>query len=490
MKRFIALFATLFISISTFAQSDYFQNRRREFASFIEKRQSEFARFRDSVNLEYTKFMRSAWQKYYGEEPIPAPEVEPVPVIDYENEPKPKPIESKPIEFEIEEIPPVVIEEPVPLPIEPQPVIKDEPVDKLNLKFLSSPLSFRIPKHRPALYSQDENGVADMWEELASSFNPTLSDLFQARKDMALCDWAYLELCGELAGQVYKDSSEEAVLEAFLLAQSGFKLRLARDKENRIHYLISTNRLLCGKSYFILDGENYFLVNENLEELYIFNRSFSQEQALRLEIKEEMNLVENTDNCRALTADAYPELFINVCVNKNLIDFYNTYPSSMRTNDAGSKWQLYAQTPVSSAVQEQLYPQLRRAIKGKTELEAVNMLLNLVQTGFTYGYDMDVWACGDRPFFAEETLYYPYSDCEDRAILYSHLIRDLLGLDVVLLYYPNHLATAVCFNEYVEGDYLLYDGKRYIVCDPTYIHAPVGLTMKDMDNSVAKIIVL
>ena len=71
MKRFIALFATLFISISTFAQSDYFQNRRQEFASFIEKRQSEFARFRDSVNLEYTKFMRSAWQKYYGEEPIP-----------------------------------------------------------------------------------------------------------------------------------------------------------------------------------------------------------------------------------------------------------------------------------------------------------------------------------------------------------------------------------------------------------------------------------
>ena len=101
MKRFIALFATLFISISTFAQSDYFQNRRQEFASFIEKRQSEFARFRDSVNLEYTKFMRSAWQKYYGEEPIPAPEVEPVPVIDYETEPKPKPIETKPIEFEI-----------------------------------------------------------------------------------------------------------------------------------------------------------------------------------------------------------------------------------------------------------------------------------------------------------------------------------------------------------------------------------------------------
>ena len=487
MRRLIALFAALLLSVSSFAQTDYFQNRRREFASFGEKRQNDFARFRDSVNLEYTKFMRSAWQKFHLEDALPEPVEEPVPVIDYEADPKP--IDSEPIEFEIEQ-PPVVIDDPEPVPIEPMPVVKDDPVDRISLEFYSSDLAFRLPKRMPVLNAHNEASVADMWDELASGLNCTLSDLFAYRKELALCDWAYLELCQALVGSVYEDESEADVLEAFLMAQSGFKVRLARDSAGDLHYLLATNRLLCGHRYFSVDGDNYFLLNKDISELYIFDKAFSSEQALRMEIAQEMNLKENSVSCKVLTAEASPEMFLTVCVNKNLIDFYNTYPSSMRPSDSGSKWQLYAQTPISQGVKNQLYPDLRRELAGKTEAQAANLLLNLVQTGFVYGYDSEIWGCGDRPFFAEETLYYPYSDCEDRAILYSHLIRDLLDLDVVLLYYPGHLATAVCFNEEVEGDYLIYEGKRYVVCDPTYIHAPVGLTMKDMDNSLAKIIVL
>jgi hypothetical protein len=106
-----------------------------------------------------------------------------------------------------------------------------------------------------------------------------------------------------------------------------------------------------------------------------------------------------------------------------------------------------------------------------------------------YEYDDKVWG-GDRAFFAEETLYFPYADCEDRSVLFSRLVRDLVGLNVVLLYYPGHLATAVAFSEEVYGDYLVYDNQRYIVCDPTYIGAPVGRTMPNMNNQEAQIIVL
>ena len=60
-----------------------------------------------------------------------------------------------------------------------------------------------------------------------------------------------------------------------------------------------------------------------------------------------------------------------------------------------------------------------------------------------------------------------------------------MGLEVVLLYYPNHLATAVRFNEDVSGDYLTLKGKKFVVCDPTYVNARVGMTMPKMDNSKA-----
>ena len=55
-----------------------------------------------------------------------------------------------------------------------------------------------------------------------------------------------------------------------------------------------------------------------------------------------------------------------------------------------------------------------------------------------------------------------------------------MGLDVVLLDYPEHLSTAVCFTEDVEGDYLVLNGKKYIACDPTYIGANIGMSMPIM----------
>ena len=97
---------------------------------------------------------------------------------------------------------------------------------------------------------------------------------------------------------------------------------------------------------------------------------------------------------------------------------------------------------------------------------------------------------GDRAFFATETLYYPYCDCEDRSILFSRLVRDLVGLPVALLYYPGHLATAVAFQDDVRGDCVMIRDKKYTVCDPTYIGAFVGETMPGMNNQQAKAIVL
>ena len=92
---------------------------------------------------------------------------------------------------------------------------------------------------------------------------------------------------------------------------------------------------------------------------------------------------------------------------------------------------------------------------------------------FKYEYDDNVWG-HDRAFFGEESLFYPFCDCEDRSILLSHLVRDLVGLDVVLVYYPGHLAMAVDFKEDVDGEYYMYDNRKFVVCDPTYIGASVG----------------
>ena len=154
-----------------------------------------------------------------------------------------------------------------------------------------------------------------------------------------------------------------------------------------------------------------------------------------------------------------------------------------------TRWAMYAITPMSNTTKTEFYHQLNHLISGLSKKEAVERILNWVQTGFVYEYDDKVWG-GDRAFFPEETLYYPYCDCEDRSILLTRIVRDLLRLDCLLVYYPGHLAAAICFDSDVPGDYIMYGSKKYVVCDPTYIGARIGYTMPDMDNSKAKVVVL
>ena len=95
-------------------------------------------------------------------------------------------------------------------------------------------------------------------------------------------------------------------------------------------------------------------------------------------------------------------------MNNNLIDFFNSYPTSVIDDDIMTKWALYANTPLDENVKKTLYSALRGKINGLGQKQAANKLINWVQTAFVYEYDDKVWG-HDRAFFAEETLFPPLS---------------------------------------------------------------------------------
>ncbi len=74
--------------------------------------------------------------------------------------------------------------------------------------------------------------------------------------------------------------------------------------------------------------------------------------------------------------------------------------------------------------------------------------------------------------------------------MFSYLVRKLLGLDVVLLDYPGHIATAVKFTEEVGGSYLQLEDGKYVVCDPTYFGASAGMSMPQYQNVKLSVIEL
>lgn len=460
------------------------------YKAFRQQAIDDYETFRDKVNKEYADFMRQAWKQYQVLPEIPKPKDEPpVPPTPYPQDDKAEPIKDTPHPYE--EIIPIVEPEPQPKPVAP---IREQPQPEekyFEFSFFQTACKVRLDEnHRFALKDFQMNTLADVWERLAGSeYNNVIRDCLELRIRYRLCDWAYLLMLQELSDAFLGRNSNESVLFcAYLYCQSGYQMRLGLGN-NRLYLLVASKHQIYDSGYWEIDGMSYYPFNCQEQSLEICGASFPNEQPLSLLVNESPLFTECPSSARILQSENYPIAKASVSSDENLIRFFATYPTSMLEDNFCTRWSFYANTTMNERVKKQLYPPLRSVIQGKSQQEAANILLNFVQTAFVYEYDDKVWG-NDRAFFAEESLYYPYCDCEDRSILFSRLVRDLLGLKVLLVYYPGHLATAVRFTEPVTGDYISLNNNKYIVCDPTYIGAPVGATMPDMDNGKAKVILL
>jgi len=105
-----------------------------------------------------------------------------------------------------------------------------------------------------------------------------------------------------------------------------------------------------------------------------------------------------------------------------------------------------------------------------------------------FGYKTDQYAYGtERYFFADEVLHYQFSDCEDRSVLFSYLVKTLLNKEVVAVGFPGHMATAINFNDVPTGDYLFYNESNFTIADPTFFGAPVGIIMPTVRDEKATV---
>lgn len=483
MKSIIVLgFISLYPFISVFAQTDEF---RQAYQQFRKNAITEYRSFRDKANAEYAEWMKQAWELHKALPPMPKPEDDSIAPVVYEGDRD---------DFEDRLLQADVIPEPVvnpqPLPHEP---IREVPVEKPTYStfgFYGLDCKVRFDNtQKYHLKSLDNETIADQWNVMAGeSYNNTIRDCLEFRIRHNLCDWAFIQFLDKLSTACVGNGNEKALMMAYILCQTGYKIRLGKS-DSSLYLLYASPHYIFDIAPFDIDGEYFYGYNCPENEIEIYNFSFPYEQTLSLWIDKEQQLGNEMSGQREILSVQFPDLKLSSSVNKHLIDFYNSYPTSAVNNDIMTRWAMYANTPMSQPVKTSVYEQLKESIQGKTQLEAVNMILNWVQTGFEYEFDDKVWG-HDRAFFAEESLYYPYCDCEDRSILFSRIIRDLIGLDIMLVFYPGHLATAVCFNEDVKGDYILLNDKKFIVCDPTYIGAPVGLTMPGMDNLTAQVILL
>ena len=403
--------------------------------------------------------------------------------------PQATPVKPQPVAPKAE---PTTPAKPQATPVKPQPKPKAKPAMQSSLQKEFYP-SVAINYCNTKLYidasmkgvinitSSQECAVADGYEALCrSNYKPLIANCQQAQKDFRLNDWGVFLFVKTAAEALCNDENSCIVMQQFLLNELGYRAKMARRGDrNQLLLFVATDCMVYGHPYFTKEGLNYYNINGTEAcTFYMCNQDSKKAKtpvAMRLNNAPALN---SGVVSRQRTNKA-GNVSVSVNVSKSLMDFYASMPQC----DYG----VYAKAPVAGSLAQEVLGTLRPLVQGKSEVDAANLLLNFVQTGFKYATDEEQFGF-EKPFFVEELFYYPACDCEDRSVLFGWLVRELLGLDVVYLDYPNHIATAVQFKGDVKGDFLTVDGKRYTVCDPTYIGASIGMTMPNLRSAGVSIL--
>ena len=275
-----------------------------------------------------------------------------------------------------------------------------------------------------------------------------------------LNDWGLLLLAQKVAAATMPNSSDEqAVLTVQMMNALHYDLRIGR-MGSHYYVMVHTSYPLYEIPYMEADGKHYY--------------------ALRVDARQGGTLYSYDKQ----PADAVLPLDMRVMKSpllgsRDLIDFYADYPlTDIRVQ-------------ASAALSDELTKQMRQYTfdNRKDTLACLNQLLAYVQS-FDYKSDLEQFG-REKYFFCEEMYYYPGSDCEDRAVLFSHMVQLLFGLDVVLLDYPDHMVTAVPLPVSTsKGHYVTLQNRRYYLCDPTFRGAKVGQLDKRFHNLKTKVITI
>ena len=326
-----------------------------------------------------------------------------------------------------------------------------------------------------------ENAIADAYEAMCKvDYKALVDDCRKVKKELNLNDWGIFLFVREASKTLCTDENAAVVMQQFLLNELGYKSKMARRADrNQMLLFVAADCQVYGHPYFTKDGLNYYNLTSNESCQFYMCQEDSPKAKSKLNMQVDHAPALNAGMVNSVHKNRSGSVAVSVDVPKSLMEFYGSMPQC--------DYSVYVNAEVNPSVASKVLSTLAPLVNGKSEAEAANLLINFVQTGFQYATDQEQFGY-EKPFFVEELFYYPYCDCEDRSVLYSYLVRNLLKLDVVLLDYPNHIATAVCFNENVSGDFVTVGGKKYVVCDPTYIGASIGKAMPQFKNVAAKVL--
>ena len=488
-KYFFALLIVVAGVMPATAQSgnesfdEFRKSIKREYNSFRKGVLDGYADFLDGVWKEYNAF--KANERYSTPKPTTPPVADdntPIvaaPLPDYAGE-------ESPIAEERVDDTPSMPTPPAP-DATPQPVAPKQ-VEKRSYNYHS--LAFEVAKVEWAALPQGvaPKDFAQLWKAYSALKveKVVLPVLLGVASDCHLNDWLFCECLrsyvdSEMSGMT---PGQRLSLTHYLLSHAGYDVRIGLTSENTPLLMLALKQNVYSRGFVTINNTKYYIFFDNLDrgsQKAPFKFSTCDiptdvdcGRGLDLVIRESLQIPYKGHKY----AFSYGGINIEGEVNANIIPMLHHYPQM----DVGC----YAQSVVSQSTEENVAKQIAAQLTSYSKLEAVNRLLQFVQSAFSYATD-DEQHGFEKPYFFEEMLYYPDCDCEDRSIFYSYLLKRVLDVENHLIMYPGHESVAVYLGSRIEGAGYVYDNKNFYISDPTYIGAVTGMCMPDYMGQMPKI---
>lgn len=332
------------------------------------------------------------------------------------------------------------------------------------------------------------NETGSNWKKMAEQKGgvETARQLFGLAQQLGLNGYLTFRLTESYVNQKFKDSNPNSRMAAvhFLISNMGYDARLCTINDTFSVMLPFDQKAVYGLFAKTYDGTKYYaMFPEGFDKATLpKSGSVISTYVLPSDARGKASDLRLT----GLSLPFKPKEFeisrngltIKGVVNENLKNLLYRYPQ-MPTGDFASSW-------IDQSLREDIVAQLKSQMEGMTEKQAINTLMSLCHYGFQYATDQKYHGF-EKPYFFEENFLYDYNDCEDRAIFFSYLVWNALGLPCQLIQYPGHESVAIAAVSEINGCYYDTEGIKYYSSDPTYRGSGIGQVMPSFKTTTPTI---
>lgn len=542
MKRLLFAAILIFASIAAFSQDDEYQKfleqRKKQMQEKSEANKQkisdmsqEYKDYVDRMNAEFADFVAKQWELFdeFKKQQLSysQPKIEEAPVaVNTVEEQDVVTEESKEIKYVEEAELPAVTEAvkvayegkdndnyelktrldkngAVDLPVKEYVEEKPAPITygtEIKLNFYGRQVPLHVSQKLKAKSNGiDEKNVANYFTNIAKNREETKAlwdELTGVVDEFGLNEWGYFCLLRSLSEKMFTNIDDRVLFCFYMLRNEGnFKTRVARGKNSdKLTLLIALDNSKEVYSYTFFqfkDDESgtkkvkyYTVYGGGKANEAVYSYDFCKQDADKREMNLDFTKNLNMGACDVTrTVQLTKKRSVTLPYNKAHMAYLNDVPMTV--------FPIYFVNPIAIEAQQVLQDNFSEMRDQYTPTQFIQMLLHFVQTGFEYKTDDDQFGY-EKYFYPEEVIGYPYCDCEDRSAMFAWLVQKYTNAKVIGLQYEGHVATAVWFGDdaNVKGDGFMYGGKKYYVCDPTYINASIGMTMPQFKGKTPKIIKL